>query len=117
MKSRQEQLEVTRFIRRRTPTQHCFFTDLLDISVSLSLTGLRRNQLLTLNDDMHFCGFWFLVCEDGADVGPLVMDVNILDHDAVLCDGCVFHQDDARVQRPLLTSCEENGGAVEPGHS
>lgn len=70
-----------------------------------------------MNDEMHFCGFWLLVCEDGADIGPFVVDVDILDLDAVLCDCCVLHQDDARVQRPLLTSRKQNGGAVEPCHS
>lgn len=66
---------------------------------------------------MHFCGFWFLVCEDGADVGPLVVDVNVLDFDAVLCDRRVFHQDDPRIQGPLFAAREQNGGAIEPRHS
>lgn len=66
---------------------------------------------------MHFCGLWLLVCEDGAGVGPFVVDVNVLDLDAVLCDCCVFHQDNAGVQRPLLIPCEEDGGAIQPRHS
>lgn len=59
--------------------------------------GRRSSRVLTLNDEMHFRGFWFLVCEDGADVGPLVMDVHVLYLDAVLRDGCVLHEDDAGV--------------------
>lgn len=66
---------------------------------------------------MHFCGFWFLVGEDGTDVRSLVVNVNILDLNAVLCDGSVFHQDDTRIQRPLLGPRKQNGGAVEPSHS
>lgn len=66
---------------------------------------------------MHFGGFRLLVGEDGADVGPFVVDVDVLDFDAVLCDGCVFQQGDAGVQRPLLIACEQDCGAVEPRHS
>lgn len=71
----------------------------------------------TLNDEVDFSGFWFLVGEDGADVGPFVVDVDILDFDAVLRDGYVFQQGDARIQRPLLIAREQNGGAIEPRHA
>lgn len=66
---------------------------------------------------MHFGGFRLLVGEDGADVGPFIVDVNVLDFDAVLRDGCVFQQGDARIQRPFLIAREQNCGAVEPRHS
>lgn len=66
---------------------------------------------------MDFSGFWFLVGEDRADVGPFVVDVDILDFDAVLRNSCVFQQGDARIQRPLLIAREQNGGAIEPRHS
>lgn len=66
---------------------------------------------------MHFGGFRLLVGEDGADVGPFVIDVDVLDLDAVLRDSCVFQQGDAWIQRPLLIAREQDGGAVEPRHS
>lgn len=70
-----------------------------------------------MNDEVYFGGFWLLVGEDGADVGPFIIDVNVLDFDAVLRDGCVFQQGDAGIQRPFLIASEQDGGAVEPRHS
>lgn len=91
--------------------------DCTTLQISKTTWGkIAAEKWVTLDDEMNFGGFRFLVGEDGANVRPFVMQVHIQDLYTVLCYCCIIQQDHSWVQRPFLTPREENSGAVQPSY-
>lgn len=71
---------------------------------------------LTLHDEMDARCLGVIVCLHRAGVGAFIIDIHILDLDAVLGFG-VGQEHHPRVQAPLVIAGIEDAAAVQPGHS
>lgn len=86
------------------------------MSVShLSLTNHLSQLFLTLHDQVNLGGLGLMLCLNRASIGTLIIDIHLLDSEAVF-QRMAFLQLNPRVQRPLVMTSKNDPRTVQPGH-